>query len=69
MARQKWTIEIEVDDTWVADGFDMDDERAHIMLHEHLPWARDHELEARVTKAPNPNVIRKLQGYPVEESV
>lgn len=63
MSRQKWVIEIEVDDVWVEDGFDIDDERAHQMLAEHLPYAKGNELGAKVVSAPDPAVIRKIQGY------
>lgn len=61
--RFKWTIEIEVDPTWVADGFDLDDDRAHEMLCRELPHAYGHELKARVLSAPKPELIRKAQGY------
>lgn len=61
--KYKWVVEIEVADTWVADGFDLDDDRAHKMLAEHLPYAYGHELKARVLKAPDPDAIAKEQGY------
>lgn len=63
MAFLKWTIEIAVHDSWVADGFDMDDERAKEMLNSNLPYAYGHELKAKVIKRPLKSVIKKLQGY------
>lgn len=59
----KWTVEIEVSPVWVADGFDLDDDRAERMLERMLPWARSTEMSARVLTAPDPRSIRKEQGY------
>lgn len=70
--RFKWVIEIEVNETWVADGFDMatevGDERpgegAVIdMLQQRLPYARSDELGGRIIAAPDSQLIRKAQGY------
>jgi hypothetical protein len=64
MARPfKWVVEIEVDPSWVADGFDMNDERAHSMLAKALPYAYNHELKARVLRAPSADRIARQQGY------
>ncbi len=57
------TVEIGVADVWVADGFDLDDDRAQTMLEQHISWAYSHELRAKVIKAPSPARIRKEQGY------
>ena len=59
----KWLVELEVDETWIADGFDLTDERAKDMLAKDLQYAHGTELSAKVIKAPDPKVIRKLQGY------
>lgn len=59
----KWTVEFEVADVWVADGFDLDNDRAQEMLEQHIGWAYSHELRAKVIKAPSPARIRKEQGY------
>jgi hypothetical protein len=63
--RFKWTVQFEVDETWVADGFDLTDERALEMLNGDLVSARTDELGARVIKAPTASSIRKAQGYEV----
>ena len=63
----KWTIEIEVDESWVADGFDMDDERAKEMLAQNLPYAYNSELAAKVLKSPSKAAIMKVQGYAESE--
>lgn len=58
----KWVVEIEVEESWVADGFDMTDERAHDMLAHTLPYAYNYELKAKVISAPEAAEIRKAQG-------
>lgn len=63
----KWTLEIEVDESWVADGFDLDDERAHSMLAKELQYAYNDELRAKVLTSPPPDEIRLAQGYPVKK--
>lgn len=59
----KWVVEFEVDETWVTDGFDLTDERALQMLQDDLSFAYEHELRAKVLKAPDAKLIRKAQGY------
>jgi hypothetical protein len=63
MARFKWTVEFEVDETWVADGFNLTDIRALDMLMYDLDYAYSHELGAKVIKAPSAERIAKAQGY------
>lgn len=63
MAKLKWTVEFEVDETWVADGFILTDERALEMLATDLGWASEAELGAKVIKQPSLTKIAKLQGY------
>lgn len=61
----KWTVELAVHKVWVADGFDFKNEDDLIdMLSDRLPHASsDHELKAKILKAPDPKKIRKEQGY------
>lgn len=59
----KWTVEFTVNETWVADGFDIDDDRAKEMLANDLQYAYGHEISARIIKAPNKNDILIAQGY------
>lgn len=59
----KWTVEFEVSAVWVADGFDLTDERALSMLANDLRFAHTGELGAKVIKAPDVNKIRIAQGY------
>jgi hypothetical protein len=41
----------------------MNDERAHSMLAKALPYAYNHELKARVLRAPSADRIARQQGY------
>lgn len=63
MAKFKWTVEFEVDEIWVADGFVMTDERALEMLATDLGWASESELGAKVIKHPDMNKVAVAQGY------
>ena len=64
MAKLKWTVGFSVDKSWVADGFDLTDDRALDMLSGDLRYANiGTELGAKVIKAPDKKLIRKLQGY------
>ncbi len=58
----KWIISIEVASIWVADGFDLDDERAQSILAHHLSYAHGTEIRARVLDAPPPEDIAQEQG-------
>ena len=57
----KWTVEFEISETWVADGFEMTDDIAHEMLSDRLGYAYDAELRATVVKAPSKAAIRRVQ--------
>lgn len=49
----KWTVEFSVHKDWVADGFDLTDNRALGVLSADLSYAHvGNELRARVIKAP-----------------
>lgn len=58
-----WTVEFGVDKTWVADGFDLTNERAMQMLTNDLSYAYGHELSAQVLNSPDLDRIAKEQGY------
>lgn len=58
----KWTVEFSVDEIWVADGFDLTDERALDMLSSDLAFAMPEvELQAKVIKAPSRRKIQRIQ--------
>ena len=58
----KWTVEFEVAAAWVADGYDMDDERAKEMLASDLSYAYENEVSARVIEAPDADALRIERG-------
>lgn len=58
-----WTVKLSVDSSWVADGFDLTDERAKSMLARDLGYAYGHELKAKVTAYPPAERVARLQGY------
>lgn len=66
MKKYKWTVEIEVDETWVEDGFDLTDERARNMIGNSLPYAYGHEFKARVLTRPNMAEVNIAQGAPAD---
>jgi hypothetical protein len=65
----KWTVEFEVDESWVANGFDLTDERAKDMIESELPYSYGHETKAKVIKAPLPAQILVVQGYSPKEAL
>ena len=65
----KWTVEIEVDETWVADGFELTHESLENMIGERLSSATSMEYRGRILEGPDANDIRKVQGYLRDPSV
>lgn len=65
---QKWTVEIEVSDTWVEDGFELTAERAHAMVSRDLSFAYSEEIVCRVIAKPDDDVVARLQGYASAEA-
>jgi len=57
-----WTVEFKVHRLWVADGFDLDSERALTMLENDLQYAYPgSELSAKVIKSPKKELIEYIQ--------
>jgi hypothetical protein len=56
--KYKWTVEFEVEECWIKDGFDFTDESALEMLANDLGWAEYHELGAKVIARPDLSKIR-----------
>lgn len=59
----KWVVEFEVTENWVEDGFNITDQKAVAMIENVLPFASGAEFSAKVIKAPDAKIIRKVQGY------
>jgi len=59
-----WIVRFSVDKSWVADGFDIDDERALDILSHALRYANvGTELDAKVLRKPAKALVERLQGY------
>lgn len=65
----KASLTLTIDPVWVADGFDLAEERLNRILREafenELPFATEGEVEVSgtVTQAPDPKAVRREQGY------
>jgi hypothetical protein len=60
----KWTVEIEVTENWVADGFEVHDAILKQAIQNYLlPYSFDHEIKVKVLTAPNPEQIKLIQGH------
>lgn len=63
MAKLKYIVELAVDETWIADGFDLKDRHDVIhILQNVLPYAHTSELGGRIISKPKLKIIKKLQG-------
>ena len=75
MTRFKWTVEIEVDAIWVADGFDITEyvkgndggPDTLIDMGEAAKWFRFNEATIKVIAAPDSKDIKREQGYSPNE--
>lgn len=64
-----WTVQFGVDECWVADGFNLDDEAALDMIGNRLGYANvGTELFAHVIDSPLDAHIKKAQGYITDAS-
>jgi hypothetical protein len=58
----KWVLELEVNETWIADGFNMTEKRWKDWAADGLSRLNANEFRARVVHAPSPESIAKAQG-------
>ena len=65
----KWTVEFTVSEKWVADGFDLTDDRAQDIIQSVLGWATETEVQGRVISAPDPRRMAKAQGFASVEAM
>ena len=63
MAKLKWTVDFFVDESWIADGFNPDNDDMTTMLSHRLPYAAGYEIKVKIVKRPDQNKVAKLQGY------
>lgn len=60
----KWVVEIEVDEVWVADGYEANADRVKDAIMEYsLGYAYDSEVNVKILKAPTKKSIAKAQGF------
>ena len=60
--RFRWRIEIEIDEVWVADGFEVTEDRIHDMVVSAIGFARPDEVLVRILASPHPDEILQAQG-------
>jgi len=60
---QRWAVEIEMDELWVQDGFDLTDEKMHHIMTHHFGHVYGHEVRCKVIARPPDEKIAELQGY------
>lgn len=69
MAKKTWVFQItlQVDESWVADGFDGKErtEEIEALLEGLLPYAYSHEykIKCKCVKSPSAEEVLKIQGY------
>lgn len=63
MKRFKWVVEIDVAETWVADGFDLTPERLEDILGKVLNYANGSEYSGRVIARPRDSEVAAAMGY------
>lgn len=64
MAKIKYVVELAIDSTWIADGFDIRTNKdVKDLLQQLLPYAYGYEVSGRVISKPKLSIVKKLQGY------
>ena len=64
MSKIKYVVELAIDSTWIADGFDIrNNQDVKNLLQQILPYAYGYEVSGRVISKPKLSVVKKLQGY------
>lgn len=59
----EWTVKIRVSSTWVADGFDLTEERMRRIMERALSSARSSEISVDIVATPDPEKIAHAMGY------
>lgn len=64
MSKFRFTVEFEIDEIWIADGFFLTADIAMEMLANELNFANvGEELDARMVKVPSLERVARAQGY------
>ena len=59
----RWILEFEIDESWVADGFDFDEERCRDLEESLIAYAYPSEVSVKVLSAPDLKEILRIQGH------
>ncbi len=59
----KWTVEIEINKTWIGDGFEIKEDNLHSAINELIPYAYTDEIKVKILKSPDSKAILTAQGY------
>ena len=62
MAMLKWVVEFSIDESWIADGFDLTEERAKEMIANEIGWSYSFETSARIVKRPDVAILKRIQN-------
>ena len=63
MEKFTWTVKFIVDETWVADGFELTEELAKDMIQNQIPYSFEEETSIKIIETPKHSDILKAQGY------
>ncbi len=66
--KYEWVVRIKVDPVWVADGFNLTDDRMQRIMEHAMPYAYSHEIECEVLESPTDESIAAEQGYKTVEA-
>jgi len=61
-----WTVRFSVDPSWVADGFDLTDDRAKEMIEKDLSYSYGFETKAKVLTRPDQKLVKGLQDGSID---
>ena len=62
MKKYQWVVEITVDETWIADGWDLTEERLSDMISSQLRYAYSHEYSGKILKKPTKRELNKARN-------
>lgn len=58
----RWTLEVDVAEDWIADGFGFGADRCRELAEHLIPYAAANEVRVRVVKHPKPVDVASIQG-------
>lgn len=58
-----WVVKIQVHESWVRDGFNLDAEKVHDMVSSVLSASHRHEIKTSIVSAPDRGLILEKREY------